>query len=54
MTIEHTITIKADDKKVGLTLGDLRKLIEETEGKDADTTVRVQVGWRGQVTEIKL
>lgn len=45
----------ADDKKTGLTLGDLRQFIAEAERADIDpgTLVRATAGMRGQLISVR-
>ncbi|MET9861981.1 hypothetical protein ABZY93_22195 [Streptomyces smyrnaeus] len=52
--VETGLKVTAERKKHGLSLGDLRKLIEAAEGKDDSVKVRVRVGWRSQIAEIRV
>ncbi|QDP44279.1 hypothetical protein KGG70_gp05 [Streptomyces phage Celia] len=52
-TVDTSVKIKSDDK-TGLTLGDLRKLIEEAKDLDDSSTVKVTVGWRSQLTSMQV
>jgi hypothetical protein len=53
MAINVTHSTKADDPKGGLTLGELRKLLEAVdESADDAAPIKVKVGWKSQITEI--
>lgn len=51
--VTAAVKATADDKN-GLTLGDLRKLIEAAENLDDTASVRVKVGWKSQLTEMRI
>ncbi|WP_436739945.1 hypothetical protein [Streptomyces sp. BBFR102] len=55
MAIMRKFSTRATDEKGGLTLGELRKLLEAA-GDDApdDAQVRVRTGWKSQVTQIEI
>ncbi|MFJ6183749.1 hypothetical protein [Streptomyces sp. NPDC092295] len=55
MAITTTVRAEAADEKRGLTLGELRKLLEAVDpSADDDTPIRVRVGWRSQITRIEI
>lgn len=47
-----TITTLADDRKAGMTLPELALAIQRALREDCEGSVRVTVGWRGQIQSI--
>ncbi|WP_405799493.1 hypothetical protein [Streptomyces sp. NBC_01506] len=55
MAITTTVKTDAADGKVGLTLGELRKLLDAVDpSADDDTVIKVRVGWRSQIARIEI
>ncbi|ATI18781.1 hypothetical protein SEA_DAUDAU_80 [Streptomyces phage Daudau] len=55
MAITATFKTEAADAKGGLTLGELRKLLDAVdENAPDDAPIRVKVGWRSQITNIEI
>ncbi|MGW6600588.1 hypothetical protein [Streptomyces sp. NPDC055036] len=55
MAITTIVQAEAADGKVGLTLGELRGLLNAVDASaDDDTPIKVRVGWRSQITRIEV
>lgn len=55
-TTEHTIVKRAEDKRDGMTLGDLATFCEQAAaaGVDPDTFIKVTVGFRQQLQAVEI
>ncbi|MGW1040011.1 hypothetical protein [Streptomyces sp. NPDC002547] len=50
--VTTTVKAKDDQRRTGLTVGDLKEFLSITEGVDDDTPVKVTCGWKGQLLSI--